>query len=1048
MSLTKTQKQQIASKARTLSERLASESDYESSSDDTEDWLSEWQEAVADGDFDVFLDRLDVTGLNIEEARRRLSALESSREEVPGWVHRLEEMTNYLENEAPDEPPTDPLGGTDVPFAHLLSTFVDYASARIDWPETAFADAAREGFERWLLERLQMLTSHALFIEFKTFISHHDTELATDDDPDLPDDERRYYDSFVRELRTGGVGELFAEYAVLSRLLVMLVDNWIEAIGEFVDRFESDVDAVAAEFNDGGRLGALVDVDVYGDPHRSGKRVFGLSFESGVRVAYKPRDVGPESAFYSLVSWVNERSDLPSLATVSCLSHDCYGWMEWIDHEACSTEDGVSRYYERAGMLLSLLYAMNFTDGHVENLIARGDDPLVVDLETILHPTLSNEVRERENDVFSISRDSVLRTGFLPMHLPDADVTEISGLGAGDGEQTGVEIPEFTDVNTDVMDLCYRETHHIEGQSLPRYDGEPVGPEQYHDDVATGFEQMYQFLLDEREALLARDGPLAAFSDTEIRFLFRPTSIYGKIQVPFTTPSYLRTGLRSSFRIEELARPFANGNIDEDLWEVYEAERDALCQFDIPRLTIPAAGTDIVRGDEVVSDAFDESPLSNVRSNVRSLDTADLAEQLNYISLAYESDRLGYPTTESTAHGEASEYLLDDRTAELEAREIFGRVHETASRTREDGLTWYLREFRADGAYLHGMLQNFYNGRTGVALYAGALADTFSEPIYADFAATVADAIDDAMAEPGWAKEKRLGRAGVGSLVYGFTKLSDLLDEERYYTSARTAMAELTTDRICDDDVFDVITGCAGIVLSLVALYEATSDEVALSKAVTAGERLLDTRVQTDHGVAWHTIAAERPSIGMSHGVGGVAYALYRLAEATGEDRFRDVAERAIAHERAQFRPPRADWDATTKSEFIPGWCAGLAGFGLTSLELYELTGATQFRRDVERAVDGIDTDRLPERDHLCGGTFGQVTFLTQAGRRLDEPSLVQSGRELAGRSLDRARDGGFTVPWQTDDWYNPSFFVGETGIGYSLLRLRNADLPSVLLWE
>jgi lantibiotic modifying enzyme len=31
---------------------------------------------------------------------------------------------------------------------------------------------------------------------------------------------------------------------------------------------------------------------------------------------------------------------------------------------------------------------------------------------------------------------------------------------------------------------------------------------------------------------------------------------------------------------------------------------------------------------------------------------------------------------------------------------------------------------------------------------------------------------------------------------------------------------------------------------------------------------------------------------------------------------------------------------------------------------------------------------------------------------------------------------------------FNPGFFQGVAGIGYSLLRLADKDLPSVLLWE
>lgn len=44
--------------------------------------------------------------------------------------------------------------------------------------------------------------------------------------------------------------------------------------------------------------------------------------------------------------------------------------------------------------------------------------------------------------------------------------------------------------------------------------------------------------------------------------------------------------------------------------------------------------------------------------------------------------------------------------------------------------------------------------------------------------------------------------------------------------------------------------------------------------------------------------------------------------------------------------------------------------------------------------------------------------------------------------------EGRFAGRWQTEHWYNPGFFTGETGIGYTLLRLANPDLPCVLLFE
>ena len=45
------------------------------------------------------------------------------------------------------------------------------------------------------------------------------------------------------------------------------------------------------------------------------------------------------------------------------------------------------RFYHRQGALLALLYVLDGTDMHYENLIAVGEQPVLVDVETLFHPS-------------------------------------------------------------------------------------------------------------------------------------------------------------------------------------------------------------------------------------------------------------------------------------------------------------------------------------------------------------------------------------------------------------------------------------------------------------------------------------------------------------------------------------------------------------------------------------------------------------------------------------------------------------------------------------
>jgi lantibiotic modifying enzyme len=85
--------------------------------------------------------------------------------------------------------------------------------------------------------------------------------------------------------------------------------------------------------------------------------------------------------------------------------------------------------------------------------------------------------------------------------------------------------------------------------------------------------------------------------------------------------------------------------------------------------------------------------------------------------------------------------------------------------------------------------------------------------------------------------------------------------------------------------------------------------------------------------------------------------------------------------------------------------------------------------------------------DQLCCGKAGQIEFLLCAGQLLQRPDLVEDARAY-GLELLAGTDTGYATELGLDPCiYVPGFFRGESGIGYTLLRLASPnEVPAALL--
>lgn len=356
-----------------------------------------------------------------------------------------------------------------------------------------------------------------------------------------------------------------------------------------------------------------------------------------------------------------------------------------------------------------------------------------------------------------------------------------------------------------------------------------------------------------------------------------------------------------------------------------------------------------------------------------------------------------------------------------------------------------------------------YDGVAGLALFLGALEHIEPREGRRDlilstlapvrhFLRTLAA---DGAEEGGAAPFSLGGFTGLGGFLYAFLLLSRWLGEPELLADAVEIATLVTPERIAADDVLDVMKGCAGTALALLALDRvapaALRGKGPAERAAECGEHLLARRVPAGGEPRGWPTKDLPPRCGFAHGAAGISYCLTRLFERTGDARFREAAEEGIAFEHGCFDSEHGNWPlpGVPGQRFMTAWCSGAPGVALGRLGM-TASGSAPVQQDLRAALDTTATCALVPVDSLCCGNMGRSDILLQAHKVLGEDRLLAAAEETATQVVLRSRERGGHYYWPTSGGrFALSFFGGAAGVGYTLLRLaRPSLLPCVLSLE
>ncbi len=1063
----------LAARASTIDERIAGGYSAAAGADSAGKiarLVKSWCEAIG-GDEGLLRQRLDGDGIDLDVIQPLLGDVtRDATAPLPVWAHTLSWAAAAMAAEP--ESPT-PSGFIDpdqpVPFEELFVSVAAAARRRCQRPDNGLlSQAAEVTLQRVLLHRLSQICAPSLFDGFVLARMFQGPGFGFIDflEPDAPD-KRTRYDGYLESLRAGELKELFLDRPVLARLIGTVVGLWIKSTDQFVRRLRTDIDLIGQTFNSGQPVGELVDLKWgLSDAHNGGETVCRLTFECGLTIGYKPKDLHIDFAWKQFIGWLADNGAPDSAIAPLVLTRPGYGWVEWISPSPCPDRETAKRHFRHAGSLLCLFHLLRSTDFHWENVLAVSDMPAPVDLETLLHPRPAQFIncpdRGNARGLAEEQLDaSVLSAGYLPhwMKLPGDNVLGIGGLKPDQDERLQVA---FQNINTDGMTYKKLRSEPKTDSAGATLNGEPLQAAAYENELVDGFASMYRFLLSRQELFLGPNSPLHSFEGQKIRVVLRPTAVYGGVLQRSLKRECLSDGVSWSLNFDFLSRLSPLEHTDHLLNRVQPSEREALSWADIPFFTTSTDGSHLELNERGRLDAcFMHSPIASVRNCVAHMSDASLDRELTFIRLAVQAsaDKPNRSSGMSWADCTSTPPRQESRIAKVSG---IGEILEQQAIRGADGVTWIgISPLAKERVEVSDIGSSLYSGSSGVALFLAALAratgSTSARTLCYDALRPLRDHLASHDSRSRFARISGIGgAAGLGGIVYALTRISAFLDDDDVLTDARRFARLITREAISADQRLDVIDGSAGALLSLLALERLHPDNEIVETAVHCGRHLLERQTAcSPTGKAWITLD-KRPLTGFSHGAAGIAYALLRLSEVDRSAPWREAAMSAIGYESAVYTADKQNWpDLRTLNGHEPEaddtcqWCYGATGIGMARLGGLNTLDTAGVRKDIKAAINRTRSMQRAPIDHLCCGNFGRLEFLFNAGHRFGKSDLIDLTLSRADEMIEIAEAAGSFNWWLADDDFNPGFFSGLAGVGYTLLRLDKPDLfPSVLLWD
>jgi type 2 lantibiotic biosynthesis protein LanM len=1020
--------------------------------------VAEWAEALADGDPARFGRILAGLGLDMGQFERGLAdVVVRDPERLPGWGHVLADLltvegpaaTVMARTPAEDAVGSPPRDDVFAPFVRLGAAEL----ACLGCPGASIAASAAADLLNVLRRRLLTAARQVLAYELR---------IAGATSAPLWDGGRD--DGLALDGSVDAWLGRFRLYPALAYVVGVTFANWRDACGELLSRLEGDRALLAERLFDGQDPGPLTDVrGDAGDIHGRGRSVAVLTFASGRRAVYKPKDLRIAAAYLELVRFLNGAGlELP-LHVRAIVPRGPYAWEEHVDPAPCATPSEVERFYRRMGMTIRLLQLLEARDFWLDNLIAHGEQPVFIDLEMLLQPRArpAEAYLPAELEGYRRLEESAIPTAAIVMNtVIDVGVSaeDLGALTTARAFLAPFKAPESprAGANGHAASERVRYVTWSHPEHVPTLDGAPADAGRYLEQLLDGYRAMDACLRANRSRLLAPDGPLRGMAEMPVRYIHLDTWTCYQIGDWSVAPSRLVDGIRRERFLARLVkkaldRPDAT---EADL-RIAASEIESFRRLDVPLFqTLPGGNAVMTLEADTIRDYFDGNPWDRLVERLRADDEAAVEQQADLVRSCFATGhrgRDGRPDGQAagarrTAAGPDRAAISDGRWLDV-AIEIGDFILGEAVGAPADGLAWLGLAYHplTDLSCVDILRPDLLTGTCGLAVLFADLYALSGRPRFRDAARGALAATRRAIAREraGWARGETASPAGwkvppacgafygSGAHIYALRRCALALDAPALEHLAADYLELLPLPDLHERALLDVVCGLAGLLLAMLPRPDDLTRSAPLDVARSLAEGLLGRS----------TLRGARPSTpyprltpflgGLPVGTEGLALALARLANICPPEealRYRDAALQLL--DVGGGGEPQADQSGGLLARLALLHLSGIdAGAVLAEADRY-------LRLDVPSATSHQLLDALEVA----------LTAFQATGRR----RFHDRARILAGTLCERQRlTGSWFAERFAADRHDLSIVHGLAAVAHAFLKLHDpASVRSVRLAE
>lgn len=811
-----------------------------------------------------------------------------------------------------------------------------------------------------------------------------------------------------------------------------------------------------------------------GDAHNGGSSVAKVELEDGTILYYKPHSLAKNNKYQDLYTYLCKKTGV-SCREVKYLTGGSYGWEENIQNKPCETKEEVRRYYFRMGIHLFLGYALGATDLHGENIIAHGEYPIIIDLETYpgyigqIDRTTASEQADKEDieagkyaevDNRKHIRTSVLHTGMLPV-LTWGKGSQKVPMGAMNMQgkiKTPFRMPVVKDDETSNIHIEYENLEFEFQECIVRIGKEAVCSAEYTEDLIQGFQAAYRETLEDSRIA----GMMETFFEERSRVILRHTQQYAMYRFASYHPDYMK---ERSHREKLLSVIHKEGETALQR-QIRDYEISSLLEMDIPYFEIAGHSTSLFDGNgKEYRDYLTETPYEVWLKHKKKLNCEDMKRQCEYIHLSMGLQNRGYThKKDADIDTESVEdiYGSDKNKRMHQAEQIADWVCSRAF-IKDSDVSWTGLHFWDSGYWSPKPCEMYlYDGIAGIAVflakYLQVSCDEKEKKNKKDF--------EDELQKLRWEKCKKICKLlwqklkhytdelhgqqelpeslktgiyeGESSIVYAYLLLYEITGEDDWIAWAKKHF-EVICRLIPKDTAFDLLNGNAGAAITALKLYKVTGEEFYLETAVQIEADLWQKVLRTEHGCGWKLARTEVPLGGMAHGNSGFLMMYADLYENTKDAAYLKKINELISYEDSLYSEEMENWlDLRNVSvkHVVNGWCHGAPGILLTRMRLLELMPEDKtLREDLDKAVNALFYGDRDGKVCLCHGLAGNLLIMKDYLKHYPDETLQMQYETDWMRLLETLEDKRNLI---VTERFHPGFMNGIVGVGMALLIGNN----------